>query len=276
MNTDDHEELRRRLSSPAKTDHEIAAEWKINVTTLRRWRAKLGIADLGHQTHPPANSPLSEQVESLLARSDRRIRRDCPRCFGRPLESRDYAYLLGLYLGDGHIARQPNGVHRLEIACADTWPGLIEAAADAVRSVMPSNRVGRRQKPGCTMVGSYSKHWPCLFPQHGPGMKHTRKIELAGWQREIVDECTEGFVRGLIHSDGCRTTNRVRKRLKDGDRWYEYPRYNFTNASVDIQRLFTDALDRLGIEWTQMTERNFSVARREAVARLDGFVGAKY
>lgn len=126
------------------------------------------------------------------------------------------------------------------------------------------------------MVGSYSKHWPCLLPQHGPGMKHTRKIELLAWQREIVEERTGEFVRGLIHSDGCRTTNRVRKRLKGGDRWYEYPRYNFTNASLDIQRLFTSALDRLGVEWTQMTARNFSVAKREAVARLDEFVGPKY
>ena len=199
----------------------------------------------------------------------------CPRCHDRALDGAAYAYLLGLYLGDGHLARQRNGVYRLEIACCDTWPGLIEAAAEAVAATL-SSRVGRRPKPGCTLVGSYSSHWPCLLPQHGPGMKHTRKIELVEWQREIVGEYTEAFVRGLIHSDGCRTTNRVRKRLKGGDRWYEYPRYNFTNASLDIQRMVTDALDRLGIEWTQMTTRNFSVARREAVARLDEFVGPKY
>ncbi|MFI0371668.1 helix-turn-helix domain-containing protein [Actinomadura sp. 1N219] len=187
-----------------------------------------------------------------------------------------YSYLLGIYLGDGHIARQPNGVYRLEIACADAWPGLIDAAADAVSAVMSGARIGRRQRPGCTLVGAYSKHWPCWFPQHGPGRKHERKIALAGWQREIVDECTEEFVRGLIHSDGCRTINRIRRRFKSGDRWYEYPRYNFTNVSVDIQRLFTDALDRLGVAWTQMNAKNISVARREAVARLDEFVGAKY
>lgn len=276
MDTDEHEELKLQLSAPDKTDHEIAAEWKVSVKTVRRWRTRLGISNLAIEPHSPADGPLSEQMESLRARRDRRIKRDCPRCFGHPIEGPSYSYLLGLYLGDGHIARQPNGVYRLEIACADAWPGLIEAAADAVGAALPASRVGRRQSIGCTMVGSYSKHWPCLFPQHGPGMKHTRKIELAGWQREIVDERSEEFVRGLIHSDGCRTTNRVRKRLKDGDRWYEYPRYNFSNASVDIQKLFTDALDRLEIGWTQMTTRNFSVAKREAVARLDEFVGAKY
>ncbi|WP_315987465.1 hypothetical protein [Actinomadura sp. HBU206391] len=167
-------------------------------------------------------------------------------------------------------------MYRLEIACGDDWPGLIEAASSAILAVMPDLSVGRRQKVGCTSVNAYTRHWPCLFPQHGRGMKHTRKIELVSWQRQIVDEYTQEFVRGLIHSDGCRGANRVRRTLPDGDRWYEYPRYFFTNASDDIRQLFTDALDRLGIAWTQSNARVISVARREAVARLDEFVGPKY
>lgn len=201
---------------------------------------------------------------------------DCPICRRTALDRAAYAYLLGLYLGDGHIARQPNGVYRLEIACADAWPGLIDAAAEAVGTVLPISRVGRRQRPGCTLVGSYSKHWPCLFPQHGPGRKHERQIALVAWQQEIVEVFTEEFIRGLIHSDGCRSINRIRRQFKSGERWYEYPRYNFTNVSLDIQGLFTDALDRLGIAWAQMNKKNISVARREAVARLDEFVGPKY
>ena len=34
--------------------------------------------------------------------------------------------------------------------------------------------------------------------------------------------------------------------------------------------------DRLGIAWAQMNKKNISVAQREAVARLDEFVGPKY
>ena len=52
--------------------------------------------------------------------------------------------------------------------------------------VLP-NRVSRTPKIGCTEVSAYSKHWPCLFPQHGPGKKHERKIELTPWQQELVD-----------------------------------------------------------------------------------------
>ncbi|WP_433478509.1 hypothetical protein ACQPZP_16620 [Spirillospora sp. CA-142024] len=167
-------------------------------------------------------------------------------------------------------------VWALRIACANAWPGLIEQCKMAVSAIRPENKVRVIPKVGCVEVNSHSKHWPCLFPQHGPGKKHERKIELAAWQQEIVDEFTEDFIRGLLHSDGCRFVNRVRRLLKGEDRWYEYPRYNFTNVSVDIQRLFTAALDRLGIPWAQMNEKNISVAKREAVARLDEFVGPKF
>lgn len=208
--------------------------------------------------------------------------RVCPRCTALPRspEPEDsYAYLLGLYLGDGYIS--PVGdrtkmIWALRIACADAWPGLIEECVKAVRAIRPGNKVRTVQRVGCVEVNSHSRHWPCFFPQHGPGKKHERKIELLPWQKKIVDEFAEEFVRGLLHSDGCRFVNRVRRPLKDGDRWYEYPRYNFTNVSLDIQGMFTGALDRLGVAWTQMNTTNISVAKREAVARLDAFVGPKF
>ena len=100
-----------------------------------------------------------------------------------------------------------------------------------------------------TEVKSYSKHWPCLFPQHGPGKKHLRNIELADWQQVIVDRYPGDFVRGLIHSDGYRGTNRVRRVLADGERWYEYPRYLFVNKSLDILGLCGAALDQLEVDW---------------------------
>jgi hypothetical protein len=49
----------------------------------------------------------------------------------------------------------------------------------------------------------------------------------------------------------------------------------FTNASTDILAIFTDALDLLGIHWTQTGARDISVARAGDVAYLDTFVGAK-
>ncbi|GAA1592249.1 hypothetical protein GCM10009678_88140 [Actinomadura kijaniata] len=218
----------------------------------------------------------TEQGRDLYAAGSR----ECPRCSSAPRPPEpapDYSYLLGLYLGDGCISpvsAPEKKVWALRIACANAWPGLIDECVGAVRALRPDNRVRTIQRPGCVEVNTHSKHWPCLFPQHGPGRKHERRIELAAWQREIVHADPRPFVRGLLHSDGCRPTNRVRR--PSGDGWYEYPRYLFTNVSADIRGLYTEALDLLGISWKQNKPIEISVARREAVARLDGFVGPKH
>jgi hypothetical protein len=61
-----------------------------------------------------------------------------------------------------------------------------------------------------------------------------------------------------------------------GERWYEYPRYLFVNNSADILRLCGQTLDRLGVAWRFPKPNTIPVARKEAVARLDEFVGPKY
>jgi hypothetical protein len=132
--------------------------------------------------------------------------------------------------------------------------------------VLPS-KVGRTPKIGCTEVASYSKHWPCLFPQHGPGRKHERRIELVPWQQELVDLDPRPLVRGLLHSDGCRVLNWV-----NGT---PYPRYHFSNVSADIRGIFGRACDQLGVEWRLNNPWSLSVARRGSVALLDEFVGPK-
>ena len=60
---------------------------------------------------------------------------------------------------------------------------------------------------GCLNTTVGWKHWPCLFPQHGPGRKHERSIVLEPWQRAIVDAHPGPLLRGLFHSDGFRVTN---------------------------------------------------------------------
>ncbi|GAB3205953.1 transcriptional regulator [Marinactinospora thermotolerans] len=203
----------------------------------------------------------------------------CPRCHGRPLSSA-YPYLLGLYLGDGHIT-PVRSVYGLSITCCDDWPGLIGLCAEAMGAVLPVS-VFRVRRSGCTEVKSTSSHWPCLFPQHGPGPKHRRPIRLAPWQREAVDRRLDQFVRGLFHSDGCRATNSTKRRVQGSVRRYEYPRYLFSNASQDILGLLGRSLDSLGVDWRQsrpVTEGSvgmISVAKRASVARLDEFVGPKH
>ncbi|MFJ9691900.1 transcriptional regulator [Kitasatospora sp. NPDC101183] len=192
----------------------------------------------------------------------------------------EYAYLLGLYLGDGCISEGRRKVYALRIACCDGWPGLIDECQRAMSAVMPHNKVLRVHAPGCTSVVSTSKHWPCLFPQHSPGKKHLRKIALDSWQQEIVDAHPWEFLRGLIHSDGCRITNWATRTVGGVKKRYEYPRYFFTNTSADIIGLFTATLDAVGVQWKPASRSNggfnISVARKDSVALMDVRIGPKY
>jgi hypothetical protein len=145
-----------------------------------------------------------------------------------------------------------------------------------MQAVVPHGRVHRRTRRGAWIVESGWKGWLELFPQHGIGKKHTRAIALAGWQRALANEFPEQFLRGLIHSDGCRVVNRFTVDLPSGRRRkYAYPRYFFSNLSPDIRRLFCEYCERVGVHWTQSNARNISVADRQSVAVLDGFIGEK-
>lgn len=121
---------------------------------------------------------------------DRRARTpypsDCPLCANGKLPPSPYAHLLGLYLGDGCLSKHRRDVYALRIACDDAYPRLIDEAASAIADVHPSRPVHRVQAVGYTAVLSYWKHWPCLFPQHGAGPKHRRKIELAPGSRRSL------------------------------------------------------------------------------------------
>ena len=162
----------------------------------------------------------------------------------------------------------------LHIALDEAYPGIIESCCDAIEQI----RGGHRPKPrpdytgnACIRISLSWRQWPCLLPQHGPGRKHSRKIELTAWQNAIVDQAPQAFLRGLIHTDGWRGVNRVHVKGKD----YEYPRYQFSNRSDDIRKLLTDTCDKLGVHWRPWTRYHISVAKRDSVALLDSFIGPK-
>jgi hypothetical protein len=202
-----------------------------------------------------------------------------PVSYGRPcahdpdlLPWEQYAYLLGIYLGDGCLTPFPRGVWKLRVICDTNYPGILDAVCHAMAAVRGDGVAGVYNKPGrCVEVAMYWRHWPCVFPQHGPGPKWQRRIELVDWQKQIVEREREAFLCGLIDSDGCRITATYRE--KNGPR--KYARYIFSNKSEDIHSLFTDSLDALGIHWTRANQKDTAVARQRDVRRLDQFIGAK-
>jgi hypothetical protein len=200
----------------------------------------------------------------------------CWRCSDLPMlndTAKQYAYLLGQYLGDGHLVMSAR-VPVLRIYVCTDYPGitdLVDLAVVAVRGVQPG-RVRFANTARMESVQSYWKHWPCLFPQHGPGRKHERAIVLAPWQSKIVEAHPWPLIRGLIHSDGCRSLNNVVVRGKQ----YSYPRYFFSNVSSDILAIMGDALDRVGVAWRYNRWNSISVAKRASVALMEAHVGPKY
>jgi transcriptional regulator with XRE-family HTH domain len=227
--------------------------------------------------------PIGTVENWLRGRLSRRARRaklgeaSCRRCGAdehqfAQLPTDTYAYLLGVYLGDGNIVKQRR-CYSLRVCLDSIYPGIIREAVRAIellKGVPPW--VGRHRTDRCVLIVSYSKSWPCLFPQHGPGRKHARSIELQEWQQRIVSAAPGWFLRGLIHTDGWRGLNRVHVKGRD----YAYPRYQFSNRSDDIRRLFTDACDLLGAQWRPWGRWHISVARRESVAILDSWIGLKH
>lgn len=158
------------------------------------------------------------------------------------------------------------------------YKGLTAEAELALATVFPQSRVGRyrHRTAGKFELRLSNPALPKAFPQAGPGKKHLRTIRLADWQLALTSAYPTALIRGLIHSDGCRSINRVSRTLPSGRQTqYEYPRYFFSNLSADIRRIFCDHCDLLGIRWTISNPRNVSVAHRGSVALLDEFVGPK-
>jgi hypothetical protein len=150
------------------------------------------------------------------------------------------------------------------------YPHLIELTRIAiVRMRAGHGSPGTLRRAGCVDVSSYWQHRRCLFPQHGAGRKHHRQISLEHWQREIAGRYPRQLLRGLIHSDGCRTINRVQARR------YSYVRYFFNDRSQDILHIFRTACDDVGVSYRDSRWDTVSVARREDVVALDRFIGPK-
>jgi hypothetical protein len=243
------------MKAAGSTDRETARRTGVPVNTIRTWRNR----QVPLYARPSPTGARGFGVHEL-ASFDRAA-----------VPGEPYAYLLGVYLGDGCLT--PNGSSwSLRITLDAVYPGIVGHVSNAIEAIV-GRRPACRERRGyrCVEVGSTWRPWICLFPQHGPGRKHHRAIRLADWQQEIVDAAPKPFLRGLIHTDGWRGFNRVHVKGRD----YAYPRYQFSNRSDDIRQLFTDTCDKLGVEWRPWTRYHISVARWESVALLDSFIGPK-
>ena len=195
----------------------------------------------------------------------------CPRCWRatKPIRftAGEYAELLGLYLGDGCIVRAGR-TERLRLSLDARYPRIVAEARELVAACLPANRVSlvRADDGATSVVSAYSSHLSCLFPQHGPGQKHRRRIVLEPWQEDLARQAPWSFIRGLMHSDGCFFINRTGS--------YAYLSCDFCNASGDIRRLFGWACELVGVDH-RINGKRVRIYRRESVSRVAQFVGVK-
>jgi hypothetical protein len=236
-------------------DADNAALHGVAVKTIRRWR----------RLYQRRGQP----------RGQGHLAPPCPRCDGASLDGGAYAELLGWYLGDGYISSGRRGVFNLHVVNDATYTDLNAHLLHLMATVKPTGRPHTRRVPGAVVTTVSWKHWPCLFPQHGPGRKHERPIVLEPWQRAVVEAFPADLLRGLFHSDGARVRNWATRMVAGEMRRYEYPRWQFVNASEDILGVCTWALDLVDVAWRRSGPRTVSVSRREAVAALDAMIGPK-
>ena len=143
----------KRLTAAGVNDCAIARQIGVPRTTVRDWRRR-------PQVRP-----------RLVSESPCGVIHDFSE-----LPAAAYSYVLGLYLGDGCISRSQR-VWRLRITLDAKYPAIINRCRAAIDMLMPRQHAGIVQRKGCVEVWLCSKHWPCLFPQHGPGKKHLRPIQ---------------------------------------------------------------------------------------------------
>jgi hypothetical protein len=184
----------------------------------------------------------------------------------------DYAELLAMYLGDGCLSHGGRTM-RLRIALDAKYPQIIADTKALLSRCFPENAAGEVMAQGGTMrvVSLYSSHLPCLFPQHGDGPKHERRIVLEQWQRELVHAAPWPFIRGCIRTDGCSFINRTGP--------YRYPSYAFVNMSREIVELFREACEHVDV-FTRASRDGrgrwlVRINRRASVARMLEHVGFK-
>ncbi len=245
-----------RLVAAGLNDCEVSRRLGIPRPTVRDWR---------RPTYTPREHAPS--------------RNSCPRCWraAKPMcfSAEDYSELLAVYLGDGCISTHPR-TQRMRVALDMKYPGIIADLRVLLERCFPYNDVDEVQSIGCVHVSLYSTHLGCLFPQHGPGKKHERRIILERWQRELVEAAPWPFIRGCIRTDGCAFINRTDVHR---ERPYEYLSYQFSNMSSDIIRMFVDACTAVGV-FTRVNcdakgRWDVRINRRDSVALMLEHVGLK-
>lgn len=181
-------------------------------------------------------------------------------------ESRElYSYVLGLYLGDGHINKMKR-TWRLRIFMDSKYDNLNSFVHEKLSIFFNENKVNiiKSKKSNLVIFTVHSNELCKLFPQHGEGLKHKRKINLFNWQEKIT--VPEFLLKGLFHSDGCYCYHK-------GEKVKHYI-YSFKNESKDIHEIFQKCCGKLKIDFT-FNKNTTGIYKKYEVEKLYKLIGSK-
>ena len=122
-----------RLIEDGINDCEIGRRLGIPRGTIKTWRLGRQAGSGGHAT--TSSGP----------------RATCFRCDGGWLDEEAYAYLLGVYLGDGWIWDGPKNVYQLRVTCDLRYPEIIEEIASHIVIVRGVEKVGFARREDASM-----------------------------------------------------------------------------------------------------------------------------
>lgn len=145
MRTREEVRLVFRLAEDDRSQNAISRETGIPRATVNRWL----------NGRPP--------------RFDHPEAATCARC-GHPrheaIDGAAYSYILGLYLGDGHLASFPR-TKCLRVYLDASYPEVVKECARAIGRLAPRNRVSVHPRRGCVVVQCYSANGRVCYRSTG-------------------------------------------------------------------------------------------------------------
>ena len=152
---DNRFEYTKQKLAEGVSQRQIARDLNVDHTTIAYW----------------IKNGFSSGTRNFKSNSDEEIYNICKKY------SAEYSYILGSYLGDGHITKMPR-TYKLRIFNDAKYDNIIEDQSQALSVLFPENVIRQHKQlhSNCVEVIIHNKELPRFFPQHDSGKKHDRDV----------------------------------------------------------------------------------------------------
>lgn len=113
----------------------------------------------------------------------------------------NFAYIIGIAIGDGNISNPNTRAYRLRISCDAKYPKIIKRVMHSLKKVFPKNKVSLIPKKQTSFdISVYNNNINNLFGwTHEGGKKYRQKISIPDWIN-TDPAFIRYFIKGLFES----------------------------------------------------------------------------